>query len=192
MMLSVSNLCKSYHGKPVLRNVSFTADVGLTHILGPSGIGKTTLLRILLGLETPDSGSVQNGLRWAAVFQEDRLLPALDAAGNLRFALGPAYGESGAMALLAELGLASAGRQPIAQYSGGMRRRLALARALLAHADAIALDEPFTGLDAENAEAAMRCILRAAQEKIVLLVAHEPIASLPSDCASVSLAPSLL
>ena len=57
-------------------------------------------------------------------------------------------------------------------WSGGMKRRLALARALLASADAVALDEPFTGLDEENAAAARRCILRAAEDRIVLLVSH--------------------
>ena len=67
------------------------------------------------------------------------------------------------------------GKKKVRDYSGGMQRRLALARALLAPSDALALDEPFTGLDAENREAAMRAILRAAETKIVILSTHEEL-----------------
>ena len=78
-----------------------------------------------------------------------------------------------ARALLAELGLGDAGGKRVRDWSGGMKRRLALARALLAPSDALALDEPFTGLDADNRAAAQRCVAWAAREKIVLLVSHE-------------------
>ena len=185
--MEVKNLCKAYGGRPVLENVSFTAGVGVTALWGPSGVGKTTLLRILLGLEKPDSGELMGtAVRWSAVFQEDRLLEGLDAAGNLRFALGAAYDDSQAKALLEALGLGDVGEKKARDYSGGMKRRLALARALLAPCDALALDEPFTGLDAGNREAALTCILRAAKEKIVLLAAHEALA-LPARCGEVRL-----
>ena len=173
MEIQVHNLCKQYDGVPVLENVSFTAGNGVTCVMAPSGTGKTTLLRILLGLETADSGAVtgmEHG-RWGAVFQEDRLLEQLDAMGNLRFVLGP--DPESAAALLAKLGLGDVGGKPVRDFSGGMKRRLALARALLAPSDALALDEPFTGLDGENRERAIACIRRAAREKPVLLVTHE-------------------
>ena len=185
MELRVEGLCKSYDGKTVLDNVSFTAGIGVTRLLGPSGIGKTTLLRVLLGLETPDSGTVNGDkFRWTAVFQENRLLEGLDAEGNLRFVLGANYNAAAAQALLEELGLGDVGKKKVRDYSGGMQRRLALARALLAPSDALALDEPFTGLDSENREAALRAILRAAEAKIVLLSTHEEL-SLP--CRSIEL-----
>lgn len=187
MILTVTGLCKAYNGREVLRDVSFTAGIGLTRITGASGIGKTTLLRILLGLESPDRGETNAAsLRFAAVFQEDRLLDALDAAGNLRFALGAAYDEARASSLLADLGLADVGSKRVRDYSGGMKRRLALARALLAPCDALALDEPFTGLDAENRAAALRAVRAAAAEKIVLLSAHEAL-PLPPDTPEVIL-----
>ena len=90
MEIRAEHLTKSYEGRPVLRDVTFTAGAGITRIAGRSGAGKTTLLRILLGLETAESGRVlvPDGCRWAAVFQEDRLLIAKSAGGNLRFALG--------------------------------------------------------------------------------------------------------
>ncbi len=174
--IRVQNLCKTYGDHVVLHNLSFTAGVGVTRILGRSGAGKTTLLRILLGLDQPDSGSLfGTNCRWAAVFQEDRLLGHLDAEDNLRFALGSAYNAAAAKTLLGELGLADVGSKPICEYSGGMKRRLALARALLASSDALILDEPFTGLDEENRSIALRCILHAAQTKPVLLASHEAL-----------------
>ena len=187
MELRVEHLCKRYGENAVLDDISFSARVGVTRLLGPSGIGKTTLLRVLLGLETPDSGTVNGDkFRWTAVFQENRLLEGLDAEGNLRFVLGANYNAAAAQALLEELGLGDVGKKKVRDYSGGMQRRLALARALLAPSDALALDEPFTGLDPANRGAALACIQRAAEEKIVLLAAHD-VLTLPESCASVLL-----
>ena len=187
MELRVEHLCKRYGENAVLDDISFTAHVGVTRLLGPSGIGKTTLLRVLLGLEAPDSGTVNSGkFRWAAVFQENRLLEGLNAEGNLRFILGANYDATAAQTLLEELGLDDVGKKKVRDYSGGMRRRLALARALLAPSDAIALDEPFTGLDAENHENAMCAILRAAETKIVLLSTHEEL-PIPVPCQIIEL-----
>lgn len=170
--MNVKNLCKSYGGETVLKDVSFTAESGVTCIMAPSGTGKTTLLRILLGLEQPDAGTVTR-CRWAAVFQEDRLLEQLDAMGNLRFVLGADFREAEAAELLEELGLGDVGDKKVRDYSGGMKRRLALARALLAPSDALALDEPFTGLDEDNRARAIACIRRRAAGKPVLLVTHD-------------------
>ena len=88
-------------------------------------MGKTTLLRILLGLEKPDSGELMGtAVRWSAVFQEDRLLEGLDALGNLRFALGTDYEEAKAAAMLTALGLTWETGKPVGAWSGGMKRRL--------------------------------------------------------------------
>ena len=172
MELRVENLCKAFEGRPVLRNISFRIGPGITCLMAPSGAGKTTLLRILLGLEQADSGTVSVPVRMAAVFQEDRLLNHLSARGNLHFALGHVGAE--ADALLKELGLADEGKKPVAEYSGGMRRRVALARALLSASDALVLDEPFTGLDEENRLRCIACIRRYTEGKPVLLVTHDP------------------
>ena len=174
MTVRVENLCKSYGGVPVLKDVSFAVGRGVTCIMAPSGAGKTTLLRILLGLEKPDSGSVSlpASCRAAAVFQENRLLEQLDAAGNLRFVLGSAYDEVQAKALLERLGLEET-EKCVREWSGGMKRRLALARALLADADLLVLDEPLTGLDDENRARAIACIREAAETRCVLLVTHD-------------------
>lgn len=185
--IRVNSLCKAYGGKAVLRGVTFSAGAGVTRIAGASGVGKTTLLRILMGLEAPDEGEiVAPALRWAAVFQENRLLEGLDADGNLRFALGADYDGDKARMLLIELGLGDVGAKPVREYSGGMKRRLALARALLARCDALALDEPFTGMDVDNRAAALACILREGAGKIVLLTTHDDV-PLPEETRVVEL-----
>jgi len=105
MEIAVKHLCKSFGGRTVLRDLTFTAGPGITAVMAPSGTGKTTLLRILLGLERPDSGTVEGlaGKRLTAVFQEDRLLEHLSAEGNLRFVLGRVYDPAAARALLDRL-----------------------------------------------------------------------------------------
>jgi NitT/TauT family transport system ATP-binding protein len=175
MTVEVRNLSKAYGGVQVLRDVNLTLGPCVTCLMAPSGAGKTTLVRILLGLERPDGGTI-TGLetaRFSAVFQEDRLLERLDAAENLRFVLGGAYDEGQAAELLEDLGLDGVGSKPAREYSGGMKRRLALARALSVPFDFLALDEPFTGLDGENRRRATDCIRRRAAGKTVLLVTHD-------------------
>ena len=172
--MQIDHIRKAYGPQVVLRDVSFRLENGVTCLMAPSGSGKTTLLRILLGLEKPDSGTIHDApARWGVMFQEDRLLEHLNAMDNLRFAIGPALDTAAAQALLRQLGLGEEGTKPARDYSGGMKRRLALARALLAPSDALALDEPFTGLDEENRVTCLQIIAEAARKKPVLLVTHE-------------------
>lgn len=173
--MRIEHLSKAYDRQTVLRDVSFRLERGVTCLMAPSGSGKTTLLRILLGLETADSGTILDApSRWGVMFQEDRLLENLNAMENLRFAAGTALDESAAQALLDRLGLGREGDKRVRDYSGGMKRRLALARALLVPSDALALDEPFTGLDEENRNVCLGIIAEAAIHKPVLLVTHDP------------------
>ena len=174
MEIGVAHVWKTYGQTAVLRDVSFTAGARPVCLTAPSGAGKTTLLRILLGLEQPDRGEVlaPPGTRWSAVFQEDRLLEHLDARDNLRFVLEAVSPE--ALALLEALGLGDVGGKAVAEYSGGMRRRLALARALLAPCDALVLDEPFTGLDPEIRARCWEQVRRYTAGKSVVLASHDP------------------
>ncbi|MCI9644828.1 MAG: ATP-binding cassette domain-containing protein [Oscillibacter sp.] len=171
MELRVEGLCKSYGGRPVLASLTTVFREGVTCVSAPSGMGKTTLLRLLLGLERPDAGVIHGAdCLWAAVFQENRLLEDRSAAANLRFALGDIPGEAGD--LLARLGLELPDPRPIRDWSGGMKRRLALARALLAPSEALALDEPFTGLDEENRARCLELIQERGRGKPVVLAVH--------------------
>ena len=123
-------------------------DVGVVGVFGASGAGKTTLLRLLAGLLQPTSGTIQGlaGKRISMVFQEDRLLPWLTAAENVE--LVGDESEADARALLAVLALSAEADQLPRALSGGMQRRVALARALNFGGDVLLLDEPFKGLDA--------------------------------------------
>ena len=169
-MIELRNIDKSFGEKRVLPDVSLTLPEGsVTALMGASGRGKTTLLRILLGLETADSGEVRGmeNVRVSAVFQEDRLLPRLTAEGNLRF-----IGGRDIPVLLAELGLAGE-TEPVSDFSGGMKRRVAIARALSAAFDLLVLDEPFRGLDEVAKEKAIALVKRYSEGKTVLLVTHD-------------------
>ncbi|MBQ9492149.1 MAG: ABC transporter ATP-binding protein [Oscillibacter sp.] len=175
MSVTVKHLYKSYQGRAVLRDVSFRAGRGrVTCVEAPSGGGKTTLFRILMGLESPDSGAVTlpESCTFSAVFQEDRLLSGRDARYNLRFVLGRAYDETAARTLLDALGLSDALEKPVRDYSGGMRRRLALIRALLMPSDVLILDEPFTGTDAQTRRCALDAVRRYAAGRVTLLATH--------------------
>lgn len=110
----IRNLCKSFAGKPVLRDFSAVLPVGqVTGLMAPSGAGKTTLLRILMGLERPDGGTIDGlaGLRLSAVFQEDRLCDNLDPSANIRL-INPTLGRRETEDALAAVGLAGCLRQP--------------------------------------------------------------------------------
>ncbi len=173
-LLTVRDLCKAYNGQPVVEAVSFSVPEGaILCVMGPSGAGKTTLLRLVMGLEQPDSGriSLPGGGRLSAVFQEDRLLDGRSAEENLRFVLGRVYDPLRAAEVLEALGLART-EQPVRTYSGGMRRRLALARALLCPSDGLILDEPFTGLDADSRSRALDALKRWQAQRPALLVTH--------------------
>ena len=148
MSIVIENLCKKFGATPVLQNFGWTVDRPMV-LMGRSGCGKTTLLRILLGLETADSGTVTGVETPAAVFQEDRLCPQLTAAVNLTLT-GHGLSPQEAERELRGLGFTDAELAlPAARLSGGQKRRAALLRALLCKdAATLLLDEPFTGMDA--------------------------------------------
>lgn len=177
MSIVVKNLCKSFGGKPVLQNFSWTVD-GPVVLMGRSGCGKTTFLRILLGLETPDSGTVSGVETPAAVFQEDRLCPQLTAADNLVLT-GHGLTHQTAEKELRALGFTEAELAlPTARLSGGQKRRAALLRALLCQdAKTLLLDEPFTGMDAELVEDAVAAVVRLAGDRPTILVTHDRAAA---------------
>ena len=169
--LEIKNLSKRFGEKILFENLSLTVD-GPAVLWAPSGWGKTTLLRILMGLEVPDSGTVQGVGRVGAVFQEDRLCPQLTALENVLLTAGRKK-EREARDLLARLGLGESLAVPAAELSGGMRRRCALARSLCAESDLLVLDEPFKGLDEANRRAAMDAVRAVSDDKTVLLVTHD-------------------
>lgn len=178
-MIHIQSLCKQYQGQVVLNRVCATIPKHqLTCILGASGVGKTTLLRILMGLELADSGTVAglDDLQKSAVFQEDRLCEHLNIATNILLphlhttsALTPAQLAQG----LSALDLQGHDHKLVGDLSGGMKRRVALLRALLSPYDILFLDEPFKGLDGPTKEKTMAFFKEKAMGKTVICITHD-------------------
>ena len=191
LTLRVTNLCKSYGDVSAVRDVSFSVAPGeVVGLLGPNGAGKSTTVGMIFGVVIPDSGQVlvgENDLfsnsklaksRLGIVTQEDNLDRDFSAKENLQ--LFARYHDIPALEqrprvdeLLSRVDLQAHADKRIDQLSGGMCRRLALARALLGQPEIILLDEPTTGLDPEARQAFWRLIINEKQaQHAVLLTTH--------------------
>ena len=174
-MLTIEHLTKQFGEKTLFRGLCLTVD-GPAVLWAPSGWGKTTLLRILMGLDTPTAGWVRGVGRAAAVFQEDRLCPQLTALQNVTLVLPGSekqYKEQ-IGAEFQQLGMdAAALALPAARLSGGQKRRTALLRALWAPSDTLLLDEPFTGMDPDTLAAAAALLRTRCGTEPVLLATHD-------------------
>ena len=174
-MLTIEHLTKQFGEKTLFRDLCLTVD-GPAVLWAPSGWGKTTLLRILMGLDTPTAGRVRGVGRAAAVFQEDRLCPQLTALQNVTLVLPGSekqYKEQ-IGADFQQLGMdAAALTLPAARLSGGQKRRTALLRALWAPSDTLLLDEPFTGMDPDTLAAAAALLRTRCGTEPVLLATHD-------------------
>lgn len=176
----MDNICfeavgKAYNGVPVLQNFNACIEAGeRVAVTGPSGVGKTTMARLLLGLEKPDAGRIEcGGARFACAFQEDRLCEGFTAVQNVGLVLPRGHGANIEEAL-AQVGLEKGEwHKPVGQLSGGQRSRVALVRALLAPADVVVLDEAFKGLDEASRHLAYAFVENQAGGRVLLLVTHD-------------------
>ena len=176
----------SHAGKPLFGPVSLTLDAGRwTCLLGPSGVGKTTILRMIAGLESgaefegtitaSDGAPLPPRIAWMA--QEDLLLPWATVRENVTLGarLRGAPAEPARVdALLAEVGLTPHARKKPNALSGGQRQRTALARTLMEDREVILLDEPFSALDARTRADMQDLAFRLLEGRTVLLVTHDP------------------
>lgn len=176
MSYGCEKLGKSYGGRKVLADLTLSFSPGeRICIAAPSGGGKTTLLRLLAGLERPDSGRVIgfDRAQLSMVFQEDRLFGQRSPVANVAMTQkGP--DRAAIAAALKELLPAHCLDQPVRELSGGMRRRVAIVRAVLHRSDVLLLDEPFAGLDEENRAKAIRFIRDRQGDRLLLFTAHSP------------------
>jgi len=183
----------SYQGKVVFENLNLDLPAGrLTCLLGPSGVGKSSLLRYIAGLSGSDSESTVSGhLEFgdsesgtsgiAYLAQQDLLLPWLNVLDNVMLGSrlrGETADRDRAMDLLARVGLAGQEKQRPVQLSGGMRQRVALARTLMEDRPVVLMDEPFSALDAITRYELQHLASSLLAGKTTLLVTHDPLEAL--------------
>lgn len=198
LRLTLSHLYKSYNSLEVLTD--FTAECsapGIYCITAPSGAGKTTLFRLIMGLEKQDSGTIRffddsihtsakvsstaeevmlpsiEAIRFSAVFQEDRLIEHLSPMANTALVLSkkwkPEAIRKELLCLLPEESL----DRPVCTLSGGMRRRCAFLRAMMATSDVVIMDEPFTGLDRVTKDFVIEYLLTHRGQRLFLIATHD-------------------
>ena len=190
MYIVLDHINKSFGEKQVFRDFCCSFPEGKTScILGPSGCGKTTLLRLIAGLEKLDSGRITGTAdkKNSAVFQENRLFDSLTAEKNIMLTAHRGFTRADAHELLRELGLENEARKPLHTLSGGMQRRVAVARALAADYDLLLLDEPLTGLDGETRRKVLETIRRRSAGKTCIWVTHDPADAVLLDAQVISL-----
>ena len=170
-MIKFDKVTFAYGEKQVLKDFSLEIENGARIcFFGESGKGKTTLLRLICGLEKPQAGEIKgvDKKSFSVVFQEDRLLKNLSVSENVALVGSRQKGDE----LLKKLGLEDYLDKKIYDLSGGMRRRVAIARALCSDFDVLLLDEAFNGLDEDRIKDTAALILKETKGKTVIMITH--------------------
>jgi len=189
LAVTVEHASFDYDGEPLFRDLCLALPAGRwACLLGPSGVGKSTILKLLAGLLEPAPGTRIAGAdgrppagRVAYMAQQDLLLPWLTARDNVALGArlrGEPPDRDRAQALLARVGLAELGGRRPAQLSGGQRQRVALARTLMEDRPLVLMDEPFTGLDSVTRLRLQDLAAELLVGRTVLLVTHDPLEAL--------------
>lgn len=177
MKLQIHDLSKCFGDLVVLDHVSMKLEGEQIYcLMAPSGKGKTTLFRILMGLETADSGrivTIPEQIRIGAVFQEDRLCEEFSAVENVLMTASSSMTRESAEEELRKLLPEETLNRPVSTLSGGQKRRVAICRALCAPSELLILDEPFTGLDAGTKTDVIRYLKKKSTGKLTLLSTHQ-------------------
>lgn len=179
MTIEAEHIYKSYDGKPVLEDFCLDVSSDSSYVItGESGAGKTTFLRVLLGLEKPDQGRVRllgdykySRVNAGVVFQEDRLCEEFSAVENVAM-VSKKLSERIARQELEKLLPADQLDKPVKELSGGMRRRVCIVRACVVPSDVLVMDEPFAGLDEENRRKCIEYIRSVQGTTPLVLTAH--------------------
>lgn len=184
-MIRMEQVSFSYGDKKILHRFDLIVRRGeRICLMAPSGMGKTTALRLCTGHLHPDEGKiiVADGIRMSMVFQEDRLCENYTAGENIMLGCMRGMQDEGKgrtdrreriAAHLACVGLADSMDTPVSALSGGMKRRVSIVRAVLSASDLVIMDEPFAGIDQDNIADAVRYIDGHLQGRALLMVSHD-------------------
>lgn len=170
----ISHLYKSFGDKAVISDLSAVFPKNeISCIMAVSGAGKTTLVRIIMGLEKADSGMVTGteNAKIRAVFQENRLCGELDAVSNIRL-VNDKNTKQDVIKALNEMGIIDCTEKPVSSFSGGMKRRVAILRALLSDFDILILDEALQGLDSDTNSLVLENMKKYIAQKTVIMITH--------------------
>lgn len=178
MNIIIDNISKKFNDKQVLKGISLKIPKGIkTALLGPSGSGKTTLLRIIAELDKPDSGYIKGVSQkdTAYMFQEPRLFPWLSAIENIACVINKSHTTAlkEAAVWLEKIKLQHDGSKYPSELSGGMSRRIALARTLVYNKPLILLDEPFYGMDAKLKSEIIMLVKEETINRTVIFITHD-------------------
>lgn len=182
-MIEFINVSKAFNGQPVFNQTSFSVQKNeVVGFLGRSGVGKSTILRMISGLTSPDSGTVKvNSSKIGYIFQEPRLIPWKTALENISFSLkamgsGAKHARSIAQNYMEKLDLKGFENHYPKQLSGGMCQRVSIGRAFAVNPDILLMDEPFSALDLGLKDIMLGIIqdMLAQQPLTLLYVTHDP------------------
>lgn len=178
MDITMNQVSKWFDNQEVIKEYSVTLQEGKLYcLMGPSGIGKTTLINMLMGLIKPDQGNIQGlrGKKLSVVFQEDRLIEHWDAIHNVLLVCDSTVTASTVEEEFQKVDLKDYADKPVKDLSGGMRRRVAIVRAILAKGDLLIMDEPFKGLDEQLKELVIEYVKGNARDKTAIIVTHDKL-----------------
>jgi len=172
----VNKLVKRYGDRAVLDGLSLTIDNReRVCLMGPSGVGKTTLMRILLGLEKAEEGTITDlPERFSVAFQDETLCDVMSAVKNVALVAAKGVKKEDIERTLLAVGLEKEQLYaPVETFSGGMKRRVSVVRALLAESDFVCLDEPFKGLDEQVKAKTVEAVMQYTKDRGLLCITHD-------------------
>lgn len=187
--MKVINLTVAFGERVVFDNFSYEfISPGIYFVNAPSGRGKTTLFNVISGLIKPNKGKVEHeNKKISYMFQEDRLFYDFTVLENVRCVASGEKSDESCIEILRELGLGDELSSYPSSLSGGMKRRVALARALCYDSDILLLDEPFKGLDEQTCKTAADTVIRHTRGKLVIIAAHMPDKSMLGEYTELTL-----
>ena len=168
----ITSLYKNFGEKQIFENLNISFKAGSrTAIMAKSGRGKSTLVKMIAGIDKQFEGDISGAPEnIAMVFQEDRLCESFSAGLNI--SLSGNADESEINSILEQFDMSGEIKTKVINLSGGMKRKVAIARALLADSELLILDEPFTGLDTNSKEKVAKTILDYSKDKTVIIITH--------------------